>query len=93
MGIWRRCGQAKHIVDALDEQAAWRDLEHFPSEGCPALQVVVLDKLDYCASLHNLDTVMDCPNFKVRSGRPLFGVPYYMARPRTFSRPFRKRLS
>lgn len=30
------------------------------------LQVVVLDKLDYCASLHNLDAVKDLPNFKVR---------------------------
>jgi hypothetical protein len=30
------------------------------------LQVVVLDKLDYCASLKNLDAVRECPNFKAR---------------------------
>ena len=28
-------------------------------------QVVVLDKLDYCASLQNLDSVKDLKNFKV----------------------------
>jgi UDP-glucose 4,6-dehydratase len=32
----------------------------------PTLQVVVLDKLDYCASMHNLDAVKDLKNFKVR---------------------------
>jgi hypothetical protein len=31
----------------------------------PSLQVVVLDKLDYCASLKNLDSVKGKPNFKV----------------------------
>ena len=31
------------------------------------LQVVVLDKLDYCASVHNLDAVKQCHNFEVRS--------------------------
>jgi len=30
-------------------------------------QVIVLDKLDYCASLKNLDAVKGKPNFKVRS--------------------------
>ena len=28
--------------------------------------MVVLDKLDYCASVNNLDAVKDCPNFEVR---------------------------
>ena len=32
----------------------------------PNPQVVVLDKLDYCASINNLDAVKDCPNFEVR---------------------------
>jgi len=32
--------------------------------GC-SVQIVVLDKLDYCASLRNLETVSDRPNFKV----------------------------
>ena len=32
---------------------------------CP-LQVVVLDKLDYCASLRNLDNFSQLPNLKVR---------------------------
>jgi dTDP-D-glucose 4,6-dehydratase len=31
--------------------------------GC--LQIVVLDKLDYCASVKNLDSVIDQPNVKV----------------------------
>ena len=31
------------------------------------VQVVVLDKLDYCASLKNLDSLKGRPNFKVRS--------------------------
>jgi len=29
-----------------------------------ALQVVVLDKLDYCATLNNLAAVRNAPNFK-----------------------------
>jgi hypothetical protein len=29
-------------------------------------QVVVLDKLDYCASTHNFNTIAHLPNFKVR---------------------------
>lgn len=29
-------------------------------------RIVVLDKLDYCASLHNLDALMNKPNFRVR---------------------------
>ena len=33
-----------------------------------SLQVVVLDKLDYCATLRNLDSVRDCPNFKFVKG-------------------------
>jgi hypothetical protein len=28
--------------------------------------VVVLDKLDYCASTHNFDNITHLPNFKVR---------------------------
>ena len=30
----------------------------------PALQIVVLDKLDYCATLNNLASVRSHPNFK-----------------------------
>jgi dTDP-D-glucose 4,6-dehydratase len=30
------------------------------------VQVVVLDKLDYCSSVKNFDAMKDCPNFKVR---------------------------
>lgn len=30
------------------------------------LQIVVLDKLDYCASVNNLESVIDQPNVKVR---------------------------
>jgi dTDP-D-glucose 4,6-dehydratase len=37
----------------------------------PAVRFVVLDKLDYCSSLRNLDTVKDAPNFKVR-GREVY---------------------
>jgi hypothetical protein len=29
------------------------------------VQIVVLDKLDYCATLNNLSEVADSPNFKV----------------------------
>lgn len=29
------------------------------------MQVVVLDKLDYCSSLQNLGSIKKCPNFKV----------------------------
>jgi dTDP-D-glucose 4,6-dehydratase len=29
------------------------------------LQIVVLDKLDYCASIRNLESVIDQPNVKV----------------------------
>jgi nucleoside-diphosphate-sugar epimerase len=32
----------------------------------PSPQVVVLDKLDYCASLNNLSSVSELPNFKAR---------------------------
>lgn len=32
----------------------------------PAVRVVVLDKLDYCASLKNLDAIKNSPNFKVK---------------------------
>ena len=32
-------------------------------------QVIAFDKLDYCASLHNLDEIKDKPNFKVRVWR------------------------
>lgn len=32
----------------------------------PAEQIVVLDKLDYCASVNNLASIMDQPNVKVR---------------------------
>jgi dTDP-D-glucose 4,6-dehydratase len=42
---------------------------------CRTSQVVVLDKLDYCASLHNLDSVKDCPNFKVRHTAYGQGLP------------------
>ncbi len=31
---------------------------------CAPLQVVVLDKLDYCATLNNLAAVRNAPNFK-----------------------------
>lgn len=31
-------------------------------------QVVVLDKLDYCATLSNLDRLRSCPNFKFVKG-------------------------
>ena len=34
----------------------------------PHLQVVVLDKLDYCATLENLKAVRDSPNFKFIKG-------------------------
>ena len=36
-----------------------------------ARQVVVLDKMDYCSSLRNLDAVKDCPNFKFIKGNIL----------------------
>jgi hypothetical protein len=37
-----------------------------PAPACllPALQIVVLDKLDYCATLNNLASVRSHPNFK-----------------------------
>ena len=31
-------------------------------------QIVNLDKLDYCSTLHNLDEVKDCPNYKFIKG-------------------------
>lgn len=34
------------------------------------LQIVVLDKLDYCASLRNLQSTQDKPNFKVSRSVP-----------------------
>eukprot|EP00798_Chlamydomonas_sp_ICE-L_P016599 gene16599-22839_t len=34
----------------------------------PSYKVVVFDKLDYCASLRNLDSVKDLPNFKFVKG-------------------------
>ncbi|KAK3271374.1 rhm1-like protein [Cymbomonas tetramitiformis] len=34
----------------------------------PQYKIVVLDKLDYCASLNNLASVKDCPNFKFIKG-------------------------
>ena len=37
----------------------------FQREASAGAQIVVLDKLDYCASVHNLDAVKDCPNFQV----------------------------
>jgi dTDP-D-glucose 4,6-dehydratase len=33
------------------------------------LQIVVIDKLDYCASKRNLDSCKDAPNFKVGAAR------------------------
>lgn len=33
-----------------------------------ALQIVVLDKMDYCASLNNLASVINLPNCKVGAG-------------------------
>ena len=36
-----------------------------------AAQVVCLDKMDYCSSLHNLDQVKDKPNFKMVKGNLL----------------------
>ena len=35
------------------------------------LQIVVLDKMDYCSSLRNLDAVKDCSNFKFIKGNIL----------------------
>merc|ERR1712137_599366 len=34
----------------------------------PEYKVVCLDKMDYCSSLHNLDEVIDAPNFKFVKG-------------------------
>ena len=34
----------------------------------------MLDKLDYCASVNNLDAVKDCPNFEVREPGPVCGL-------------------
>ncbi|KAL6766512.1 RHM2 [Auxenochlorella protothecoides x Auxenochlorella symbiontica] len=34
----------------------------------PHVKVVVLDKLDYCATLENLKSIRDCPNFKFVKG-------------------------
>lgn len=34
----------------------------------PQYKIVVLDKLDYCASLNNLSSVKDKPNFKFVKG-------------------------
>jgi dTDP-D-glucose 4,6-dehydratase len=43
-------------------------------------QIVVLDKLDYCASMNNLSTVKDKPNFKVRLGIAALRVRRRVAR-------------
>ena len=40
-------------------------LTHNAPAECCTMQVVVFDKLDYCGSLKNLDSVRDKPNFKV----------------------------
>ncbi|KAA6427761.1 MAG: GDP-L-fucose synthase 2, partial [Trebouxia sp. A1-2] len=37
-------------------------------ESHPEYKIVVLDKLDYCASLHNLETTKNKPNFKFVKG-------------------------
>ena len=36
----------------------------------PPTQIIVLDKLDYCATLRNLDSVKDHKNMKVRMPSP-----------------------
>lgn len=38
----------------------------------PHARIVVLDKLDYCSSLKNLDSVKDAPNFKFIKGACVF---------------------
>jgi UDP-glucose 4,6-dehydratase len=59
---WRR-PPARRPVDAQTRRASRIEpLRWFLS---PLLQVVVLDKLDYCATLNNLAAVAEHPNFKV----------------------------
>jgi len=43
------------------------------------MQIVVLDKLDYCSSMRSLDNVKDHPNFKVRD--PHSSTPDLVAPP------------
>jgi hypothetical protein len=51
---------------------------------CPGLvlQVVVLDKMDYCASLRNLASVIDKPNCKVRAEQRMKASIQYYCRDR-----------
>lgn len=39
------------------------------------LQIVVLDKMDYCASVRNLESVIDQPNVKVGTAAGSISVP------------------
>lgn len=41
-----------------------------PAPPPPPPQIVVLDKLDYCATLHNLQSIRKHRNFKVSGLRP-----------------------
>jgi len=42
---------------------------------CGMLQIVVLDKMDYCASVRNLESVIDQPNVKVGTAAGSISVP------------------
>ena len=70
---------ASHVVTQLLEShpdykvcevlALYECILQFEAQGIVSslapVQIVVLDKLDYCASLHNLESTQDKPNFKV----------------------------
>lgn len=83
MGGRRWSGRAAAVEERVKKGERWsrpklptrpahsssRALAHLTAPPHPLTQVIVLDKLDYCASLKNLDSVKGKSNFKVRRRR------------------------
>lgn len=61
VNLWRPSGPHRPSQARLRPPAPTRRRNR-TAPAC--LQVVVLDKLDYCATLNNLNAVKDAPNFK-----------------------------
>jgi dTDP-D-glucose 4,6-dehydratase len=68
LGDWRDAPGLSHVFsDAggagfIASHVAIRLVKTYPE-----YKIVVLDKMDYCASLSNLSSIADAPNFKVGS--------------------------
>jgi UDP-glucose 4,6-dehydratase len=57
-----------HVAAALALRSEYKVCEicRLPAVAYTASQIVVLDKLDYCSSLRNLESVEHLPNVKAR---------------------------